>query len=153
MGANTGTNPGEAVFSLVDGLERTETFCALLCSTLNTAGNKINKINFAPSWYPLRDRQEPRQVHDDVWPSAAQARQLRKSPRLTPCGCGILSRNVYVSPGFPVLFGQFLFFLNPSISLSPSASQYFNRNSGNFRGERTSSSDLRLPSSFHRWGN
>lgn len=74
---------------MVDGLERTET-CALLFSTLITAGNKINKINFAPSSYPLRDRQEPRQVHDDVWSSAAQARLLRKSPQLIPSGCGVL---------------------------------------------------------------
>lgn len=43
-------------FSLVDSLERAETLSALFFSTPNVAGNKINKIIFAPSGCPLRDR-------------------------------------------------------------------------------------------------
>lgn len=65
-------------FSLVDSLERAETLSALFFSTPNVAGNKINKIIFAPSGCPLRDR------FTMSGPGKPSGLMLQWYPQLTP---------------------------------------------------------------------
>lgn len=68
---------GAAVYSVVDSLERTETFSAVFFFTPNRARDKINKLVFAASRCSLRDSQ----VQND-----GQSSEAQHSPQLTRPG-------------------------------------------------------------------
>lgn len=87
-----------------------------------------------------------KQVYDDEW--------SREAPAHTPISWGSSKPTPTLTSLQDSEYSlvNFHFFSTVTISL-PISPQYFNKNSGNFRGERTSSSVQCLPSPFYRWGN
>lgn len=153
-GAHTDTvhppfKPWAAIaFFLVDSLQRAEALSALFPSTLNITRNRINKVILAPSRCPPRDRFTGERSREAQWTHAPVA-----PPAHTPCFWDFTKPTSTRMSLQASEYSSVNVSFNPIISLSIPSPQYFNTNSGNFRGERTTSSVQCLPSPFYRWGN
>lgn len=142
---------GAAIFSLVDSLGRTETpsavFLFFCFSTLNTAGNEINKISLSlqapppPTQCPLRDSQVPK----DEESREAQQSPLAYSLWLLDSTSGLLQASEYSLDNFP--FFSTLYSLYPS---SPLSILIETLGIVEVKGLHLVSSDF--PPSFYRWG-